>query len=103
MVLEQLKNDLYEAQKAKDASKLLVLRYLLSQVQNFEIELRTENRELTDEDVLLVFKRQIKRRKKAIEQFELGNRPEIVAKEKEELAMVEEYYKGFRYELGIED
>lgn len=98
MIVEDLKKELISSQKSRDAKKVLVLRYLLSQIKNFEIELRVENRELNDEDVLLVMKRQIKSRKKAIEQFNQGNRPEIVAKEEAELAIVEELYSRFNIE-----
>ena len=103
MIVEVLKKDLIEAQKAREAEKLLVLRYLLSQIKNYEIELRSEKRELTDEDALLVLKRQVKRRKKAIEQFERGNRPDIVEKETAELAIVENYYSRFQVEFGVQE
>ncbi len=101
MIVEKLQTDLVSAQKEKAAQKVLVIRYLISQIRNFEIEIRVENRSLTDEDALLVLKRQIKRRKKAIEEFERGNRPDIVTKEKEELALVETYYTDFAKELGV--
>ena len=102
MILDILKKDMIAAQKSKEADKLLVLRYLLSQIKNYEIELKAEGKSLEDEHILLVMKRQIKRRKKAIEQFEKGNRPDLVEKENLELALVEEYYNRFLEETGIE-
>lgn len=101
MIIEKLQKDLVSAQKEKAAQKVLVIRYLISQIRNYEIEIRVENRSLTDEDALLVLKRQIKRRKKAIEEFEKGNRPDIVAQEASELSIVEKYYSDFAQELGV--
>ncbi len=101
MIIEKLQKDLVTAQKEKAAQTVLVIRYLISQIRNYEIEIRVENRSLTDEDAMLVLKRQIKRRKKAIEEFEKGNRPDIVAKEKAELSLVETYYADFEKELGL--
>ena len=53
MIVEKLQTDLVSAQKEKAAQKVLVIRYLISQIRNFEIEIRVENRSLTDEDALL--------------------------------------------------
>ena len=62
MIHDELKTDLYTAMKEKDAFRSSVLRYLLSQIKNKEIELRAEDQELTDEDVLKIMKRQMKQR-----------------------------------------
>ena len=98
MIIEVLNEDIYKAQKEKDADKLLVLRYLLSQVKNEEIELKAKGEVLSDEDVLRIMKRQIKKRKKAIEQYKQGNRPDIVKKEEQELDFMESYYTKFSQE-----
>lgn len=99
MILETLNKELIQSLKAKDTQKVLVIRYLSSEIKNYAIELRAESRELTDSDALLVLKRQVKKRTKAIEQFKQGNRPDIVEKETAELAIVQDYFDRFSQEV----
>ncbi|MDP2625260.1 MAG: GatB/YqeY domain-containing protein, partial [Candidatus Peregrinibacteria bacterium] len=47
--------------------------------------------EATDEDVLVIIKRQVKQRRDSIDQFEKGGRPELAESEKAELAVLEKY------------
>ena len=47
--------------------------------------------EATDEDVLSVIDKQVKQRKDSIEQFEKAGRPELAAKEKQEMDMLVKY------------
>lgn len=101
MILEVLKTDLIAALKAKDSQKALVIRYINAQLKNYEIELRVENKELTDSDALLVLKRQIKKRNKALEQYRLSDRTDIIEKEEAELAIVEDYYNRFSQDIEL--
>lgn len=81
-----------EAMLAKDAVKLGVLRGLLAAFTNENVTLkRKPDIELSDEEALVVIQRQAKQRKDSIEQFEKGGRPELVADEKAELTILEEY------------
>jgi len=64
------------------------LRMLKSAIKYKEVELR---KELTDADVIDVLAKQAKQRRESIEGFEKGNRPELVAKEKAELALIEKF------------
>ena len=91
MIINTLKTKLYEAQKAQDALKVGVLRYLLSQITNKEIELRPQGKELDDETVLKVFDKQIKQREETIEEFKKAGRQDLVDKETQELGVLKEY------------
>ena len=77
---------------ARDAVRLGVVRGLVAAFTN---ELVTKKRkpdeELSDEDVLSVISRQVKQRKDSIEQFEKGNRADLVDAEKAELLILEKY------------
>lgn len=99
MIYDTIKNQVPELQKVGDSFKLGVLRYLISQVQNKEIELRGQQKPLTDEDVFKVIRKQIKNRKEAIELYQKGNRSELVEKESKELVIYEELAKMFPFEL----
>lgn len=99
MILDDLRSKLIEYQKASDSFKLGVLRFFLSQVKNKEIELRSQEKKLTDEDVFKVLRKEVKNRKEGIETCEKANRPDLLQKEKDELALYLEYAKLFPFEL----
>jgi len=82
-------DDIKTAMKARDSKKLEVLRFVNAQIKNKEIEIRPK--EVTDEDVMSVLKKFVKQRNEAMEQFQAANRGDLVAKEKEEAAMIEAY------------
>lgn len=88
MLQEQLKTDLIIAMKAKDPERVSTLRFLLSAINNKQIELQ---RDLTDEDVVGVIGHQIKERKESIEAFTAGNRQDLVDKEKHEMEILSGY------------
>lgn len=99
MIYEELKSQIASLQKSGDSFKLGVLRYLISQVQNKEIELRGQQKQLTDEDVFKVIRKQIKNRKEAIELYEKNGRKDLLEKESKELSIYEEFAKMFPFEL----
>jgi uncharacterized protein YqeY len=101
VIIETLKKDLISALKAKDAQLALVVRYLLSQIKDYDIELRAIPRELNDSDALLIIKRQIKKRKKAIEMYIQGSRQDIADKEASELKIMEDYFERFSKEVEL--
>ena len=84
----RLQTDLNAARKAQDKPLTLVLGTLLSDIKNKRIELR---REPGDDDVIDVIRKGIKRRRESVEMYEKGNREDLAAKEREELAVLERY------------
>jgi uncharacterized protein len=92
MLQKQIKDSIKEAMLARDSVKLITLRGLANSMTN---ELITQKRplsdELSDEDVIKVLQRLAKQRRDAIEQFEKGGRPELVASETAELNIIESY------------
>jgi hypothetical protein len=84
----RLQDDLNAARKAQDKPLTLVLGTVLSDVKNKRIELR---RDPTDDDVVDVLRKGIKRRRESIEMYEKGNRAELAAKEQAELEVLERY------------
>src|SRR3954470_18466234 len=87
-LLTRLQNDLNASRKAGEKAGTLLLGTIISDVKNREIELK---RDVTDDDVIDVLRRGIKRRRESIEMFEKGNRPELAAIEKEQAARLETY------------
>jgi len=80
---ERLSQDIKAAMLAKDADKLSTLRLLKSVIGYVQIERKTEN--LSDADFVGVVQKEVKKRRDAIEQYEKGGRPELAAKEKNEI------------------
>jgi uncharacterized protein YqeY len=87
-LLDQLNSDLKAAMRARDELKTSVLRLLLSAVNYAEI---AQQKKLDDGGILQVIQKEIKQRRESIEAFEKGNRPELAAKEKAEMAMLQAY------------
>jgi uncharacterized protein YqeY len=87
---EQIDSDLKDAMRAKDAGKLAVLRMLKSALRYASIEKSTES-QLDDTAASQVIRKQVKQRHDSIESFEKGGRPELAAKEKAELEILNAY------------
>lgn len=94
-----MKSKLVDFQKSGDTLRLGVLRFLLSQVKNKEIEFRGQRKEMTDEDVFKVIRKEIKNRKENIELYEKISRNDLLEKEKSELEVYLEFAKLFPFEL----
>ena len=88
---ERIDSDLKEAMRAKDAARLGVLRMLKSALKNVAIEKGGASAQLDDAEATQVLRKQVKQRQDSIESFEKGGRPELAAKEKDELAILNSY------------
>ena len=86
---DRLSRDIKSAMLARDADRLTALRLLKSAIGYAQIERKTEN--LPDAEVIAIIQKEIKKRRDAIDQFEKGGRPELAAKEKTELAVLETF------------
>ena len=87
-LLAQLQQDLNAARKSGDKAGVIVIGTAISDVKNREIELK---RDATDEDVVDVIRKSIKRRREAIELYLTAKRDDLVDKERAELATLERY------------
>ncbi|MFN3699729.1 MAG: GatB/YqeY domain-containing protein [Dictyoglomus sp.] len=91
MLLEKITRDYMTALKNKESFKVEVLSTLRSAIKYREIELREKGKELDDQEVIGVIKKEIKKRKEAIEMYKQGGRADLVEKEEKELAILQEY------------
>src|SRR3954469_26069057 len=95
---QRIDADLKDAMRAKDAGKLAVLRGLKSALKYAAIE--KSDTGLDYAAAIQVIRKQVKQRQDSIESFEKGGRPELAAKEKTELEILNGYLpKG----LGAEE
>jgi uncharacterized protein YqeY len=90
-LIQQVEGDLKEAMRQKSTTKLGVLRMLKSALNYAAIEKSRAEGALNDSEALQVVRKQVKQRQDSIESFEKGGRGELVAKEKEELSILQSY------------
>ena len=89
---EQIKEQMKDAMRAKETSKVMTLRGLMSAFTNESVAkggMPTDM--LSDEDAITVITREAKRRKDSIQQYADAGREELAADEKEELAILEAF------------
>ncbi|MEK9186326.1 MAG: GatB/YqeY domain-containing protein, partial [Patescibacteria group bacterium] len=100
---EKIKIEFREAFKAKEEVRLSVLKMLNAEIANAEISKRTKlvrggetadlaaRSELSDDEILEVIGREIKKRKESAEMYKKGNREDLEAKEKQEAEILLAY------------
>ncbi|MDX6742609.1 GatB/YqeY domain-containing protein [Actinocorallia sp. A-T 12471] len=89
MLKEKLETDLTSALKAHDEVRKRTLRAVLTAVTNEEKS--GAARELSDDEIVKVLARELKKRKEAAEAFANGGRAEQAQAEREEGAVLEQY------------
>lgn len=88
MLVEQIKADMTAAMKSGEVLRLSVLRMLVSEMNYKQIDAQ---RELTDEDVVVVLQKEAKKRREAIESYQKAGRTDQAEKEQEELEILQVY------------
>ncbi|MBX4192538.1 GatB/YqeY domain-containing protein [Candidatus Parcubacteria bacterium] len=90
MTQADIKAAMIAAMKAKEPTKVTVLRGIMSALMNEAVAKgKGPDGILSDDEILTVLTRAAKQRKDSIEQFEKGGRPELATGEKEELSIIE--------------
>lgn len=85
---QKISSDMIEAMKNKDKDSLSVIRLLKGAIQLEELN---QKKELDDDEVSSIVIKQIKQRKESIEQFEKGNRQDLIEKTLKEIEVLEKY------------
>jgi len=91
MLLQQINDDIKQSMRNKDSETLSVLRMLVSAINNEAIVLKKKDEGLNKEEELKILKREAKKRKDSIEQYNAGGREELAEKEKKELEILNKY------------
>ncbi|MBX4195897.1 GatB/YqeY domain-containing protein [Candidatus Parcubacteria bacterium] len=87
-----IKSQIIEAMKAKDAVRVSVLRGLSAAfVNELVAKKRKPDEELSNEEALAVISKEARKRKDSIEQFEKGGRADLAESEKAELVILEKF------------
>lgn len=84
----QIASELLEAMKGRHPLRVSTLRLLISAFRYKEVD---KKRALNESEVLEVIQSEAKKRKEAVEQFTIGGRAELAAKEKAEFEILNAY------------
>jgi len=87
---DTLRSDLTTSMKARDTFRTSVLRMVLAAIQTEEVA-GTSARELSGEEELAIVGREVRKRKESAELYTQGHRPELAAKELDEVELLSTY------------
>lgn len=97
-LLENIRKDMLDASKQGDDITVDILKLVIADIRNEQIAL---DKELTDEDVLKVLRKQEKKIKDSIEQYTNMGRDDLVSRESAQLKVIEKYLPSLMSEDEI--
>ena len=97
-LLENIRKDMLDASKQGDDITVDILKLVIADIRNEQIAL---DKELTDEDVLKVLRKQEKKIKDSIEQYTKMERDDLVSRESAQLKVIEKYLPSLMSEDEI--
>ncbi len=95
----RIAEDMKAALRAKETERLSAIRLLLAAMKQREVDERIE---LGDADILSIIEKMLKQRRDSIEQFQKGNRPDLVKKEEFEVGVLQSYMPAAMSPVEIE-
>jgi len=98
-IKDKITEDMKTAMRGQMKERLGTIRLILSALKQREVDERIV---LDDEQILAILNKMIKQRRDSISQYEAGNRPELAAKEAEEINVIMEYLPKQLSEAEIE-
>ncbi len=87
-MVEKLDKDMIEAMKNKEKERLTVIRMVKASLKQEQID---HKKEINDDLLIDVVNRQIKMRKDSIQEFEKGNRTDLIEKTQAEIDILMNY------------
>jgi uncharacterized protein YqeY len=101
----QLTDAMKEAMKAKDAKRLATVRLILAALKDRDIAARSETSKdlVSDDDILTLLAKMIKQREESATAFDTGNRPELAANERDEIAVIRTFMPAQMADAAMKD
>ncbi|MDO8288774.1 MAG: GatB/YqeY domain-containing protein [Parvibaculum sp.] len=89
----QITQAMKDAMKSGDKPRLSTIRLMQSAIKDKDIASRTDGRNdgVADADLLELFSKMVKQRRESADMYEKGGRADLVASEKAEIAVLEEF------------
>jgi uncharacterized protein YqeY len=93
MIRQKLSDALKVALKAREMRATSTLRLILAALKDRDIDARGRGVDggIGEDDILLMLQTMIRQRRESIEQYQKGGRPDLVAQEQEEIAIIETF------------
>lgn len=90
---QRIQDELKAAMRGGDETRKTVLRLLVAQIKNAEVEARTDGRGgvLSDSDVLALVRREIKQHEESLLEAQNAGREDLVAQQQAELDVLKEF------------
>lgn len=98
MLKQQLTDDMKQAMRDRDSLKLGVIRFLLSELKNYEID----HGEQDDAGVQTVLTKELKKIKDAMAEFAQAGRQDLVDEEEAKVAIIQSYLPEQLSEAEVE-
>ena len=99
-LIKDLRNDMFEASKKGESDKSNILKMVLADIKNKEKEI---GEELKDEQVIDIMRKQVKKIKDSISEYEKMEREDLISKEKLQLNVLEKYLPALMSREDIEE
>lgn len=93
MLRDELTKSMKDAMRAKAARKLSTVRLILAAIKEKDIEMRGKDASEKDDDAIItdILSKMVKQRNDSIKAYEEGGRCELAEREKEEIAIIQEF------------
>ena len=95
MLREKINNVLKTAMKAKEQTKVSTLRLINAAIKDRDIADRTkggvDEEGISDDGILQLLQSMVKQRRDSIEAYNKGGRPELAARESEEIEVIQQF------------
>jgi len=85
---ERISEDMKSAMRASEKERLSTIRLIQAAIKQREVDERIT---LDDAQVVSIIEKMVKQRKESIVQFEKGDRPDLAAREREEIELLQTY------------
>lgn len=91
MLRDRLSEELKTSMKEKNQVAVSTLRLILTAIKDRDIAARSKGVDdgINDSEILQVLQTMVRQRHDSIEMYKQGNRPELAAREEEEIAVIE--------------
>lgn len=87
-LLNDLQKDMVQAMKAKEKSRLSVIRMIRASLQNEAIQ---KGADLSEADELTILSRELKQRRESLEEFQKAGRSDLVLQLEDEIIIIQSY------------
>ena len=92
MLRENINNAMKEAMKSRDERRVSTLRLMNAAIKNADLEAGGQGKEpLNEAELMALFQKMIKQRQESADMYDKGGRPELAAKERAEIEIVQAY------------